>query len=96
MPPDGGLLCGLGVADLRADPWLFYMPITSDASIAVLKLMDALSSFEHEVFKSLAMITNTQEPTEQTKEIKNIYSLFIPSNANIDRLIHAKTLKYLP
>jgi len=29
MPPDGGLLCGLGVADLRADPWLFYMPITS-------------------------------------------------------------------
>ncbi len=28
MPPDGGLLCGLGVADLRADPWLFYMLIT--------------------------------------------------------------------
>jgi len=29
MPPDGGLLYGLGVADLRADPWLFYMLITS-------------------------------------------------------------------
>jgi hypothetical protein len=28
-PPDGGLLCGLGVADLRADPWLFYMLITT-------------------------------------------------------------------
>ena len=28
MPPDGGLLYGLGVADLRADPWLFCMPIT--------------------------------------------------------------------
>jgi len=28
VPPDGGLLCGLGVADLRADPWLFYMLIT--------------------------------------------------------------------
>ncbi len=29
MPPEGGLLCGLGVADLRADLWLFYMLITS-------------------------------------------------------------------
>jgi len=29
MPPDGGLLYGLGVADLRADPWLFYMLITT-------------------------------------------------------------------
>ena len=28
MPPDGGLLYGLGVADLRADPRLFCMPIT--------------------------------------------------------------------
>jgi len=28
-PPDGGLLYGLGVADLRADPWLFYMLITT-------------------------------------------------------------------
>jgi len=28
MPPDRGLLCGLGVADLRADPWLFCMLIT--------------------------------------------------------------------
>jgi len=25
MLPDGGLFCGLGVADLRADPWLFCM-----------------------------------------------------------------------
>ena len=32
MPPDGGLLYGLGVADLRADPWLFYMPITNQRS----------------------------------------------------------------
>jgi hypothetical protein len=23
MPPNGGLLCVLGVADLRDDPWLF-------------------------------------------------------------------------
>jgi len=29
MPPDGGLLYGLGVADLRADPRLFCMPITT-------------------------------------------------------------------
>jgi len=53
----------------------------NDANIAVSKLMDALSSFDHEVFKSLARIINTEEPTEQTKEIKNIYSLFIPREA---------------
>jgi len=35
MPPDGGLLYGLGVADLRADPWLFYMLITTLAVFIV-------------------------------------------------------------
>jgi hypothetical protein len=33
MPPDGGLLCGQGVADLRADAWLSYMPITNNAQL---------------------------------------------------------------
>ncbi len=29
MPPIGGLLYNQGVADLRADPWLFCIPITN-------------------------------------------------------------------
>ena len=29
MPPEGGLLCGLDVADLCADPWLLYTLTTS-------------------------------------------------------------------
>lgn len=53
----------------------------NDTSIDVSKLMDALSSFDREVFKLLARITHTQKPIEQTKEIKNIYSLFIPREA---------------
>jgi hypothetical protein len=33
MPPDGGILCGQGVADLHADPWLFHIPITSNTQL---------------------------------------------------------------
>jgi hypothetical protein len=52
-----------------------------DSCLAVSKLIYALSSFEQEILRSLVKMTKTNEPQEQTDEMKNIYSQFIPREA---------------
>lgn len=53
----------------------------NDSCLAVSKLMKALSSFEQEVLNSLGGIINTSNPKEQTNQVKNIFSQFIPREA---------------
>lgn len=53
----------------------------NDSCLAVSKLMKTLSSFEQEIMNSFARMTKTSDPTEQTNQVKNIFSQFIPRDA---------------
>ena len=53
----------------------------NDTCLAVSKLMKTLSSFEQEIMNSLARMTKTSNPTEQTNQVKNIFSQLIPRDA---------------
>jgi hypothetical protein len=53
----------------------------NDSCLAVSKLMKALSSFEQEMMNSLVRMTKTNDPTEQTSQMNNIFSQLIPRDA---------------
>lgn len=53
----------------------------NDSCLAVSKLMKALSSFELEITNSFARMTKTSDPTEQTKQVKTMFSQHIPRDA---------------
>lgn len=53
----------------------------NDSCLAVSKLMKALSLFEQEIMNSIAGMTKTSDPKEQTNQVKNIFSQFIPRDA---------------
>lgn len=53
----------------------------NDSCLAVSMLMKSLSSFEQEIMNSLARMTKTSDPAEQTNQLKKIFSQFIPRDA---------------
>lgn len=69
--------------------YLYVLPITmnaidryiNDSCLAASKLISALSSFEQEILNSISLITKTINPAEQTKQMENIHSRFVPRDA---------------
>lgn len=69
-----------------------------DCCLAVSKLMKTLSSFEQEILNSIAQMTKTGAPIDQSNHMKNIFSQFIPRDAIAGAILQIAfmSMRYFP